>query len=132
MFSVPNPIYDIDSSTLQNPGISVTPEEQKLADEGELEYTFQVELHTKPGVSDLTIFQLFTNRVIRDDNSTRFLPWYNNYRDTKPKITCDKSPYQVIRGEVRLRIFLGPYNKNRNRIYGRLNVRVMKAFDEIK
>ena len=45
VFLIPNPVYEIDPSTQQNPGVPVTPEEQKLADSGVLEHTFQVELN---------------------------------------------------------------------------------------
>ena len=58
-FLVPNPANEIDLTTQQNPGVPVTPEEQKLADSGVLEYTFQVELHIRNGTNDLTAFQQF-------------------------------------------------------------------------
>ena len=55
-------------------GVPVTPEEQKLADIGVLEYTFQVELNIRNGTNDLAVFQLFVNQVIGGDNETEFLP----------------------------------------------------------
>ena len=111
-FLIPNPVYNIDPSTQQNPGVPVTLEEQKLEDSGVLEYTFQVELNIRNGTNDLTVFQQFTNRVIGGDNETVFLPWYNNYKETLPVIARNNSPFQVIHGEVRLRNFLEPYNRN--------------------
>ena len=131
-FLVPNPVNEIDLTTQQNPGVPVTPEEQKLADSGVSEYTLQVELNIRNGTNDLAVFQQFVNRCIGGDNKTEFLPWYNNDKETMPVITRHNSPFQVIRGEVRLQNFLGPCNRNKSCLYGRVKVQMLKSFDEIK
>ena len=97
-FLIPKPVYDIDPSTQQNPGVPVTKEEQKLADSGELEYTFQVELHIKNGNTNLAVYQQFTNRVIEGNDNTIFLPWYSNDKEAFPEIAKNKSLFQVIQG----------------------------------
>ena len=80
-FQIPNPVYDIDPSTQQNPGVPVTPEEQKLADKGYFEYTFRVELYLKKGTNELALFQQFTSRVTVFDKG-----WYGNNNKNLPKI----------------------------------------------
>ena len=46
-FMIPNPIFKIDPTTQQTPGVTVTPEEQNLANSEVLEYTFQIDLNVK-------------------------------------------------------------------------------------
>ena len=64
-YLVPNPAYTIDPSTQQSPGVPVTPEEQRLADSGYMEYTFQVEINIKNNKSDIDLFPEFTARVLK-------------------------------------------------------------------
>ena len=109
---VPNPAYQI-IFTQQNPGVSVTPEEQKLADSGDLEYTFQVELNIKNGKTDLTLFQEFVQKVLKFDDKLTFLPWGSTDNDGLPEINIRHSPYSLIRGAVFLCHYLEPYNRNR-------------------
>ena len=71
-YLVPNPVYKIDLPMQQTPGVKVTHEEQKMANAGSLEYTFQVELFIKSG-TDLAAFQLFTNQILRYDKDAKFL-----------------------------------------------------------
>ena len=55
-YLVPNLVYKIDPATQQTPGVKVTRKEQKMANAGSLEYTFQVELFIKSD-TDLAAFQ---------------------------------------------------------------------------
>lgn len=130
-FIIPNPVFEIDPTTQQSPGVRVTPEEQKLANSGVLEYTFQVELNLQ-NVTDLVVFQQFTNRVFDGDQDTKFLPWYSNENETLPEIDHQHKPYQTVRGAARLKNYLGPYNRTRTRLYGRVKVRTIRTFEEIK
>ena len=130
-FLIPNPVFEIDPTTQQSPGVKVTPEEQKLADSGALEYTFQVELTLK-NATELATFQQFTNKVFEYDKDTKFLPWFNNEKSTLPEIDRLHSSYKAMRREVRLKNYLGPYNRTRTRLYGRVKVRTVRKFDEVK
>ena len=130
-FLIPNPVFELDPTTQQSPGVRVTPEEQRLADAGALEYTFQIELNLK-NVSEITVFTQFTNRVMEVDQEMKFLPWYRNETGTLPAIDRNTNPHRTISGVARLRNYLGPYNKTRTRLYGRVKVRTVRRFDEIK
>ena len=123
-FLIPNLVFEIDPTTQQSPGVQVTPEEQHLADSGALEYTFQVELSLK-NATDLATFQQFTNKVFEGDKDTRFLPWFNNDNSTLPDIDRSHNPYKAVRGDVRLKNYLGPYNRTKTRLYGRVKVRTV-------
>ena len=72
------------------------------------------------------MFQQFTNLVIGGNKNTKFLPWFNNENGNLPEIDQQHSPYQVLCGEVCLQNFLGPYNRNKSRLYGRVKVRTTK------
>ena len=100
-----------------------------MANAGSLGYTFQIELFIKSG-TDLAAFQVFTNQILRYDKDSKFLLWYGE--DTLPEIDTNKTPFQTISGDTRLRHYLGPYNINKNRLYGRVKVRTSKTFDIIK
>ena len=103
---IPNPIFEIDPTTQQTPGVTVTPEEQNLANSGVLKYTFQIELNVK-NATEILAFPRFTNRVIEEDQHLQFLPWFNNEKDNLPEIDQQHSPYQTVWGEVRLKHYLG-------------------------
>ena len=111
-FAFPNPVYDIDPSIQQSPGVPVTPEEQKLASAGQLKYMLQVEFFLKKDTNELALFQQLTNKIFGLDKGTKFLPWFGNDDKQFPEIGSQCTPYQVICGGVRLRNYLGPYNKN--------------------
>ena len=128
-YLVPNPVYKIDQSTQQTPGVKVTREEQKMANARSLEYMFQVELFIKSG-TDLAVFQVFNNKILRCDKDAKFLPYYGE--DTLPEIDTNKTPFKTIRGNTHLRHYLGPYKINRNRLYRRFKVRTSKTFNKIK
>ena len=130
-YMIPNPILEIDPTTQQTPGVPVTRTEQNLADAGALEYTMQIELNVKNG-NELAVFQQFTNKVFAADRNLQFLPWYRNDKDDMVNIDRTHTPYQTVRGEVRLKHYMGPYNRTKNRVYGRVKVRTDKKFDEIK
>ena len=100
-----------------------------MANEGSLEYTFQVKLFIKSG-TDLEAFQLFTNQILRYDKDATFLPWYGE--DTLPEINTNKTLFQTICGNTRLRNYLDPQNINKNCLYGRVKIRTSKTFDKIK
>ena len=91
-----------------------------------MEYTFQVELNIKNNKSDIDLFQEFTARVLKCDNNLKFLPWSSDNSTGLPNIDVHNSPYSLIRGAVRLRHYLGPYNRDRNCLYGRVKVRTRK------
>ena len=110
----PNRILEIDPTTQQTPGVPVTRTEQNLADAGALEYTMQIELNVKNG-NELAVFQQFTNKVFAADRNLQFLPWYRNDKDDMVNIDRTHTPYRTVRGEVRLKHYMGPYNRTKNR-----------------
>ena len=130
-YMIPNPILEIDQTTQQTPGVPVTRAEQHLANAGVLEYTMQIELTVKNG-NELAVFQQFTTKVFEADKNLQFLPWYRYDGDDMVTIDRTHTPYQTVRGEVRLKHYIGPYNRTKNRVYGRVKVRTDKKFDEIK
>ena len=130
-YLIPNPVFDIDATTQQTPGVRVTPEEQSLADAGVLEYTFQVELNLR-NLPELTVFQQFANKLLEGDKEAQLLPWFANERDDIPTISQHRSPFQTIRGNARLKNFLGPYNRNKSRLYGRVKLRSKNDFEATK
>ena len=130
-FLIPNPVFELDPTTQQSPGVKVTPTEQRMANSGVLEYTFQVELSLK-NVSEHTVFQQFTSQVIEGDQATKFLPWYGNESGNLPDIDKHNNPHKTVRGDARLKNYLGPYNKSKTRLYGRVKVRTVRKFDKVK
>lgn len=130
-YLIPNPVFEIDTTTQQTPGVRVTAEEQSLADAGVLEYTFQVELNLKQQ-PELTAFQHFASRMVAGDPEVQFLPWFANADEDLPVIDKRNSPFQTVRGEIKLKNYLGPYNKTRSRLYGRVKVRTRKDFEATK
>ena len=101
-YSIPNPIFEIDPTTQQTPGVPVSRTEKNLANAGVLEYTLQTELSVKNG-NELAVFQQFANQVFAADKNLQFLPWYKNDGDDMPDIDRTHTPYQTIRGNVRLK-----------------------------
>ena len=83
-------------------------------------------------MQDLTVFQQFTKNMFEGDQDVKFLPWFSNDKDNLPIINQHCNPFQTIRGDVRLKHYLGPYNRTKSRLYGRVKVRTRKKFDEIK
>ena len=58
-----NVALEVDTTTVQSPGLKVTEEEQNLADTGLLEFTFQVEFKLKSNDTEIGMFQEFVRNV---------------------------------------------------------------------
>ena len=107
-----NVALEIDTTVVQAPGLKVTEEEQTLANEGLLEYTFQVDLKCKNNSTDLSLFQEFVKKVTDADASTRFLPWQGTDGGS-PELSNKKLPFTAIKGHVKLRHYIGGLNRAR-------------------
>ena len=126
-----NIALDMDATVVQAPGLRVTEEEQSLANAGLLEFSFQVEFKLKPNVSEIAMFQEFVRKVVGAEPNTRFLPWYGEDSEM-PEIDRTHLPFTTIKGRVRLRHYIGGFNRNRGKIYGRVKVQSKMAFAEMK
>ena len=101
-----NVALETDPTVVQTPGVPVTKNEQELANTGLLEYTFQVEFKLKNNVSEIGMFQEFVRRIVSVEPNIKFLPW-NGDDDSLPKIDGKHLPYATIRGQGRLKHYLG-------------------------
>ena len=126
-----NVALEIDTTVVQAPGLKVTEEEQTLANEGLLEYTFQVDLKCKNNSTEISLFQEFVKKVTDADASTRFLPW-QGADGGSPDLNNKKLPYIAIKGQVKLRHYIGGLNRARGRMYGRVKVQSKQDFNGLK
>ena len=102
-----------------------------MADAGLLEYTFQVEFKMKSNVTEIRMFQEFVWKVTNAGSSTKFLPWSGDEADL-PDLDHKHKPYANIKGKVKIKHYLGGYNRHRGRIYGRVKVQLKLNFIGIK
>ena len=77
------------------------------------------------------MFQEFVRRVTSGESSTRFLPWYGKEADL-PELDQKHLPYATIKGRVWLKHYIGGFNRNRGKIYGRVKVQSTATFTKIK
>ena len=52
--------------------------------------------------------------------------------DQHPTITHERPIFQVLRGDTKIRHYLGPYNKNRGIMYCRIKIRSGLTFEQMK
>ena len=79
----------------------------------------------------LSMFQDFVKKVTDEEPSTRFLPW-QGADGCSPELSNKKLPFTAIKGQVKLRHYIGGLNRARGRMYGRVKVQSKQDFDGLK
>ena len=85
-----------------------------------LEYTFQIELKINNKSSELGMFQELVNEIDSAEPHTKFLPWYTDGETDLPAINKNNLPYSTIKGQVKLKHYMGAYNRSKGKVYRRV------------
>ena len=129
---IQNPLTAFDALTQQEPGTTVTKEEQHLINQNKLEYSFQLHLKTTGKVSDISLVHTFFEKVITQDRDAQFLAWNAEGVQPQPTVSHKNSIFQVLRGSTKLKQYIGNFNKNRGTLYCRVKINTDLTFSQMK
>ena len=116
----------------QTSGVPVSKEEQRIANNNVLEYTFQIELRLKPSDTILGKFQEFVIKAALADPNIIFVPWFYKGSGVNPEISITSTLFETITGSARLKYCLGGYNCTKRKFYGRVKVHARLTFQNVK
>ena len=66
------------------------------------------------------------------DPTVKFLPWFYNGTEIKPKISATNTAFKYITGSSCLKDYLGGYNHAKGKIYRRVKVQARLNFQSFK
>ena len=81
---VQNTLSAIDVLTQQEPGVTITQEEQNLINENKLVYSFQLHLRTASNISDISLVHTFFEKNTTHDKNSQFLAWNAEETQSQP------------------------------------------------